>query len=503
MYVSAVPPIKMKESTVITAALIAAAIIAVCGLVLKKYLPQLTKSAGGITWNEYIAGVILGSLVLVPSVFAIGRAWSVSDAASYQEFYNGVETSATIEPTNCEPGRSGNDASAGRSNCRHQRNSGISYTYLEPYIVTDTTCDSQGSCTTTSRTEYRPATAYIYYPYTTTEYEYIITDSIGGTYAFPGSYVKDEESFDGTPIPESIPRADPQEWVDSRQNLDAGTPRPVTRLFNYDNYILAAQEEMLLPFSEDIDRYLEQDILPDHTDNIVKNPLYGFSSSYADKVRLVGVEVNDEEVWQQTLMSFNAALGTELQGDLHLVLIDSTLVDSPTGYANALKAHWLSDDFGRRAIAKNAIIVVAGVQDDTIVWAQATTGMPFGNEVMLRGIVNFLPDTPLSPSEVIGAPSTVVSVDGEVSTVTLSSEPGVLEQVVLQDFPFQRACMECLDEDGQQIGYKDLIAKVQPQPWQWTVMVIVIVALSSVYWFFASKYELFNWVPGVKPRKHD
>ena len=196
-------------------------------------------------------------------------------------------------------------------------------------------------------------------------------------------------------------------------------------------------------------------------------------------------------------MSFNAALGSELRGDLHLVLIDTSLVNSPTDYLNALKAHWLSDDFGRRAIAKNAIIVVAGVNGDTVEWGMASTGMPFGNEVMLRGIMNFLPDTPLDPAQVIGTPHTVYpETDGDVQ-VTISDTPGVLERVVLKDFPFARACMDCVEEDGE-IGYADLVAEIEPEPWQWAIMIVVIAILSSGWWFLAGNFELFFWLPGFR-----
>jgi len=184
------------------------------------------------------------------------------------------------------------------------------------------------------------------------------------------------------------------------------------------------------------------------------------------------------------------------------VLIDSSLVDSPTDYLNALKAYWLSDDFDRRAIAKNAIIVVAGVDDDMVEWGIASTGMPFGNEVMLRGIQNFLPNTPLDPIQVIGAPRTVVTpgTDDDEVKVTLSESPGVLERVVLHDFPFKRACMDCKEEDGE-IGYADLVVEIEPKPWQWTIMISIIGVLSIVWWIIAGRFELFNWLPFVKKRQ--
>jgi len=485
------------------ALLIAAAVVAASGLAFKFGIDRSRMSSRlGINWHEFIAGLIAAFLVVMPSVFLVGKAWSTAEALVYQEFYNGVETSATVQVEDCFPGHSGGSSSSGHSNCNYEYRTGETYTYTETYTVTVSDgCDSKGNCKSHSETRTRTETGYIYNPYANKEYQYAISDSIGGDYRFPQVFVKDGEGYGGQAIPGDIPRGDPAEWLDAKTHLEEGDPRPVTRMFNYDNYILASHDELLTPFSEDVEQFKEEGILPEHTKNITSDPLYGFSDSYADKVSFVGVTVADESAWQKSLMSFDAALGTELQGDLHLVLIDSSLVSSPTDYLNALKAYWLGDDFGRRAVAKNAIIVVAGVEGDEVQWAQASTGMPFGNEVMLQGIANSLPGTQLDPTQLIGTPRTVVTPatgdEDDTTKVTISESPGVLERVVLEDFPFQRACMDCVD-DGEQIGYKDLVSQIEPQWWQWMIMISIVGILAVVYWLIAAKYELFNWLPWVK-----
>jgi hypothetical protein len=483
-------------------------VVAASGLALKYGVPWIRKETDWhISWHEFIAGLVAAYLVVIPGVFALGNFLAVKDALRYEEFYNGVETAANSWVMECHPGTSGNSEASGHSNCDHEYRTGETYTYT--YYVSVTTCDSDNNCTTTLEARY--ATGYIYNPYATREYTYNILDSLGGEYNFPGGvfgspthFVKDGEGYGGNAIPAEIPRGDPPEWTEAWQRLNEGNPRPVTRLFDYENYILASEDDMLTPYSEDVERYLEEGILPDHTANILTDPLHGFNDSYADKVSFVGVDVPDETVWQDALMSFNAALGSELRGDLHLVMIDTSLVDSPTHYLNALKAHWLGDDFGRRAIAKNAIIVVAGVDGDMVEWGIASTGMPFGNEVMLRGIANFLPNTLLDPTQVIGVPRTVVTsgTDGDEVQVTLSESPGVLERVVLQDFPFKRACMDCTEEDGE-IGYADLVVAIEPKPWQWTIMIIIVAVLSFVWWYVAGRFELFNRLPGFRERESD
>ena len=482
----------------IWALLISATIVAAIGLTAKFVGPLfLDKEYWHIDWREFVAGLLVAYLAVTPLVFTVGDALSTSDALRYEEFYNGVETDATFSHRDCRPGTSGNSSSAGHSNCRYEYNTGQTYTWTEIYYVTVTKSDGNGGTTTSSEMRTRSVTDYIYNPYATKEYSYAIADSLGKGYSFPDVYVKDGEGYQGGELPADLPRGDPKEWLEAKERLAEGNPRPVTALFSYDNYILAANDEMLKPYSEDVEQYLEEGILPDHTADIGTDPLHGFNDLFADKVSFVGVEVSDEKAWQDSLMSFNAALGSKLRGDLHLVLIDTSLVNSPTDYLNALKAYWLSEDFGRRAIAKNAIIVVAGVNGDTVEWGMASTGMPFGNEVMLRGIMNFLPDTPLDPTQVIGTPHTVYpETDGDVR-VTISDTPGVLERVVLKDFPFARACMDCVEEDGE-IGYADLVAEIEPEPWQWAIMIVVIAILSSGWWFLAGNFELFNWLPGFR-----
>lgn len=476
---------------------ITAGVVVLSGFMLKYVIPLVyTKGAWHISWREFVAGTLIACAVVMPVVFTVGKVLVNQDALRYQEFRNGVETSATFTVKDCYPGTSGGSASSGHSNCDYEYKTGETYTYLEPVTYTTTSCDGKGRCTTQTHVRMDPRVGHIYAPYAQREYRFTITDSLGGSYTFPGAYVKDGEGYQGQAIPGDLPRADPQEWADAKAHLDVGNPRPVTRLFDYDNYILASKDELLNTYSDDISRYQEKGILPDHTTDINSDPLYGYNKSSADKVSFVGVNVADQAVWQRSLMNFNGALGAKLQGDLHLVLIDASLVDNQFTYLNALKAYWQSDAFHRRALAKNGIIVVAGVKGDEVTWSMATTGMPFGNEVMLRGIENFLHDVKLDPTVVIGDPHTVVtppSSDEEDATVAVSQSatPGVLERVVLTDFPFKRACMECAEGEG--VGYENLIVDVEPQPWQWTIMIAIVAILSLIWWVLAGFFEFLNW----------
>ena len=59
----------------------------------------------------------------------------------------------------------------------------------------------------------------------------------------------------------------------------------------------------------------------------------------------------------------DAALGSTLQGDLHLVIVDAKKISDPDNYSNALVAYWLSPKFGKDALSKNGIVVVLGTSD--------------------------------------------------------------------------------------------------------------------------------------------
>lgn len=473
-------------SSLIYSVLIVVATVAAAGLLLKFVIPWLFKYADWeISWREFIAGMLVSCVLVTSAVFGIGSALSTADLLQHEQFANGVETEAIVTVEECFPGQPGTNASSGHSNCHYEYQTDQTYEYTEHYLIPITTCTSNGK-TVTCSTIYVPAqrqvTAYIYNPYGAREYNYAITDSLGGQYDFPGPYVKDGESYQDNAMPADIPRGDPAEWVESQQRLNEGDPRAVTRLVNYDNYVLASQDGTYGDYTDEVEEYLKQDILPDHTAKISDDPLHGFNGAIADKVSFVGVgaRANGPSDWQDSLMSFNGALGSKYGGDLHLVFIDASLVDDPTMYLGALKAYWQSDDFGRRAIGANAIIVVAGVQNNVIQWAVASTGMPSGNDTMLQSIQRDLTDVPFTPAAVLGSPKTVVSPDTAAVRVSLSETPGVLEKIILRNAPFEKPCMECYAK-----------AEIQPKWWQWMIMIITVFIISLVLWFVAGRVELF------------
>lgn len=426
------------------------------------------------------AGIIL--VVILPIIWVVGSNLSIAQQLRYQEFYNGIETEALEYVRVCNAGRSGSSASSGRSNCDHVYDCGS-------YSWTETTYNAA-----TETWETTTRWADIYCPYLTHEYEYEIHDSLpDGEYRFPRAYSGPESrAWDPSiGIPNSIPEGPPREWLEARERLDANDPRGVTRLYDYDNFILAAEEDLLLPYSEDIDRYLEAGLLPEHTQDIMSEPLFGFRASDANKMQFVNVSPREPEaLWQEYLQDFNGALGMTLRGDLRIVAINANDVTSPVNYIEALKAYWIGPDFERRAIAKNAIIVVLGIDDNEVVWAEATTGMPFGNDVMLENISGrFNREAPeFSIQEVLGDPTLTIQEE-----LILSESPGILEQIIFEDFPFSRASMSCSDDDdGGCVGFSNLVNRLEPSTGTKIAMFIVAMLASGVLWLIAANVEFFD-----------
>ncbi|MBP9738352.1 hypothetical protein KBD20_01550, partial [Candidatus Saccharibacteria bacterium] len=442
-------------------------------------------------------------IIIAPTIFWVGGKMSIAEQLTYKEFYNGVETAALEHVTTCSEGYDGDSEASGRSNCTYVYVCG-SYTYettesRQVYAGSDSKGNPQ------YRTEYyqQSHSADIECPYLTKEYQYEILDSLpGGSHDLPGVYGASQPvAWGERGIPRDIPLGPPAEWTASKQRLDAGDPRPVTRMFEYDNYILAAQEDMLLPYSEDIEAYREDGILPDHTQNILEDPTYGPLDSLANKLSFVGVEPPvGEEKWQESLNGLNAALGMSLRGDVHMVIIDAKLVTSKVKYVNALKAHWLGERFGRKAIAKNSVIIVVGVTGNKVQWAEASTGMPYGNEVMLEAISTRFQGTevPFTPEKVIGNPRMQMKGVGDNAEpkLTLAETPGVIEGVILRDFPFLRASMECEDKDDGEscLGFSHLVSKLQPSTGAKLTMGSIVFLISLVLWGLAYYFEWFGWL---------
>lgn len=416
-----------------------------------------------ITNVEFIVAAALIVLVVTPLTLRIGFNVAKGNAIKYEEFWNGWEEKAIQEERRCS------------------RDSGCHYTYdCDPYTVPVTYTYPCGENTCTG---VRLETHYHDCPYANREWSFRI-DTTLGSYDI-ATTVPDELGFRGKRVPANIPRGVPAFWQACKDRLDANDPGPVTVRKEYDNYILASDQTILRQYSDQIASLKQQRLLPPVT-NKLRGPYW------ADKLQFVGMAAPPGD-WQLALGRLNAALGSEHQGDLHMVVLDTAgfaRLLKPDAYITALKAHWTSRAFGRKAISKNSIIVAIGAAEGKVVWARANTGMPVGNEAMSVAIKERLVGVPLEPDTLIGH----VRREGETSKV----EGGVLAHIVLNEPGFKRVSMTAEDKNDLGTGFKYLYATIQPSGWAKFAMMLIALLLSMIAWavclaYTSGRYDRRQW----------
>ncbi|MDX1535812.1 MAG: hypothetical protein R3346_03570 [Candidatus Spechtbacterales bacterium] len=446
-------------------------LVLLAGLIIKFTL-DYNNSVMEITWSEFLIGACVTLFLIAPVTTWVGFSVAKSNALSFNEYWNGFELSTDWERTTCT--RDGP--------CRREYD-------CDPYIHVHTSTDSEGNVTTSNHTHYHSC------PYTTEEWTFTIDTTLGeyvpGNHWLPTN--PDSHRWRASkPVPAGIPSGIPELWAEANQRVEIGEPGPVTRRMPYDNYILASDKSILKEFSSKINEYIEEGLLPDVAHNV-------HTSYYADKVSFVGVSPDNEEEWQTSLMYLNAALGTTLQGDLHLVVVrDAKINGEPDDYIRALKAYWSNPEvFGDDAISKNSIIVAVGTEDGkTVSWARATTGMPIGNEHMALAVKNQLPGTPLTPEDVIGNVDsefyTETNDDGtsEIDARGVIHGEGELERILWgmdnPDTRFKRVSMSGTDEDDVGGGFLYLDAEIQPSTGQRILILVIGFILSMSAWIFGA-----------------
>jgi hypothetical protein len=330
-------------------------------------------------------------------------------------------------------------------------------------------------------------------PYAKQEFSYTILDSLGTTHSIGDRYFakNPQEWRRGSGIPSQVPRGEPAKWVHARKALAAGNSDPVVVPDEYKNYVLADESTLLRASSDDISLLSKQKLLPDHTQNL-RDPIHDYY--VADKMSFVGFKPINEAAWQSSLMHFNAALGMEKQGDMHIVAIKASAIPasvSPEDYLNALKAYWLNN-LGKYAIAKNGIALVLAVDDSgsTIEWSKAATGMPVGNGPMLQALSTQLSGTPFTPANVLGSTTAQVTTKQGKPAVTYTVGKGKAAQIIMHTFPFKRACMMCKDkgEDSSQ-SFVDLASSIPISTGGVVGAIVVSSILGFILW-----YKVFGFV---------
>lgn len=465
---------------------LAVLVAAGAGLAVKYFLDR-SGSMQEITWKEFVISLLVIALVVTPIVLKVGWDAAKENQLTFHENWNGWELEAIQQEIFCYKD----------GPCWHDYS-------CEPYqqIHYYETCDDDG-CTT----HYYYTTEYHSCPYTEVETTYVVKTTLGDytiaqhqlpsnpeahrwtdTYDYDSripSYVLDQAGVGIPPF-----------WAAAQERIAIGEPGPVTARMDYENYILASGHTILRQYSGAIERYLADGLLPD-----VQSTVYDWY--LAEKVYFVGYTPADQEAWQCALGYLNGALGTELQGDLHLVIADADLIQDPDEYILALKAHWQNPEvFGRDALSKNAVVVVVGTEDgQNVAWMRATTGMPIGNESLIVA-VRAVKDIPLVPETLVGdVTGDFYQKSKDDGTTKLAVRglhgEGVLERLLWgmddESTRYTRVSMTSNDLEDVGLGFTYLYNEIEPTTSQKAWILFFTFLGSAGIWYAAAEIGERTW----------
>ncbi len=432
-------------------------VVAVIGFFIKWFL-DFKEHKLALDNKEFAYATIFLLLVAVPLTAWVGTKVAITNQLTFHENWGGYEQRADMTVTTCY--RDGS--------CRWSYK-GDPYQHV--WYTDDKTCTGSGSKQTCTTTHTRhEETLYHDIPYCAEEWTFTVGTSLG-------SYTIADRNCPTNPdshryrawvsVPDDVESGVPEFWTRAKARLDAGQPGPVTARHDYTNYILASQSTILHRFSGDMESYVKAGQLPALSDN----PIHDFY--YADRVFFEGVQPSGN--WQAAINRFDAAFGSQLQGDLYLVLVNADSIKDPDNYAGALLAYWQSPKFGKNALSKNGLVVILGVKDNSVAWARASTGMPEGNETLLVDLQQGLKGAKVDPQSILGDPAV------NASTGAWTHTQGAVEKIVWGQDKFQRVHMGG-GKDDKSAGYAYLVRELQPTFWQQVAILFVIGFLSVLVW---------------------
>lgn len=432
-----------------------------------------------ISLPEFVVGVIIIGVAAFLATVVVGPSLARESAIEgYHEFWNGSVTKPVVLTDECH--RDGS--------CQH--------TY---------TCDHEEIWHTTYNSKGEPSGGYyedVYHqcPYATRELSYALETNIDKTFTIASGYFEahPQEWRSGGGIPGDVPREPPERWATAKADLEKGLSDPVTKVNEYENFILASDSELYEEYEGGIERYQKAGLLPKHTAHLDESNMLFDYDMQAQKVQAVGgLKLSNLGEWQNRLMRLNAALGVDLQGDMHIVLVPADKVSDPDEYITALKAYWTS--LGKWSISKNGIILAIGVSPNgkTVEWSRAQTGMPEGNEEMLTALELRLREQPFDPNVLLGDVSTSIREKGDETEVVYDKNSGgAIGNIVFNEFPFARACMKCESEGDKGGGYVALRNQVPITTGAEVEMITVVVFITLILGALMYFYDPFGLLFG-------
>jgi len=438
----------------------------VIGYGLKVYLDRTNNPEYEITNKEFAITAFAVLLVVLPGTAWVGKQVAINNQVTFQENRSGWETGVQWERITCT--RDGA--------CKHCYDCDP---YQVPYDCGYDDDKGKHHDKTCYKTEYHQC------PYTDEEWTFVVNTSVGDFTIAENNLPTDPDDHRWRTwhsVPSYLPSGVPDFWTAVRNRVAQGTPGPATARASYPNYILASENSIIKRFSADTDQYLKVGLMPDIVTDKNIQGLYELNRVY-----MVGV--NPPGNWSEAINRFNAHFGSALQGDLHLVIVDSNKVTNPDSYVGALLAYWQGPKFDKDALSKNGVVIVLGTKDGkTVDWARAATGMPSGNEDLLVQLQYDLKGAPLDPATLLGSPTAKVvskNASGDDISLTLDSKAdanptsGLLERILWGDHAFKRVHMN--GNDGKS-GYQYLLTELEPTFWQQVGILFVMLLLSGGGW---------------------
>lgn len=450
-------------------------ITAITGLI-AKFIVDRKSVLYEITWIEYTIVMVVIAFLAAP--LSVWSGWELAkrNKLTFNEFWGGWEQSAITEEIDC------------------YRDGPCYWEYdCDPYIVmVECNCHYVSSGSGSSQTSTRvcdqcPETRYHDCPYVDQEINYTVNTSVG-------EFTIDSNRFPENPqqhrwrenesIPDSVVnRAGtgiPKFWEEVKKRIQENSPGPVTIRKPYINYIYASEQTILKEFSAEIEDFRKKGLLPNF-----QNSIYNFY--FSDKVYFIGLNSVNKQKWLESLNYFNAALGSTLKGDLHLVITDNQeIAGNPDNYTLALKAYWQNTTLHNKdSLSKNAIVVVCVITDNKITWARSFTGMPMGNEMMMTKIDSLLRGVELKPEIIIG------NMKGKFNLAKIKKEEknGILEDIIfgLSDSStrFKRISMSAEDANDAGSGFTYLSSQIEPSSLQKMLIYISTFFFCSLGWVAA------------------
>ncbi len=443
-----------------------------------KAILDVTNSDYEVTWNEYIVVTIVVGLVLSFGGVQIGWAQARNSQKSFNEIWGGWENGAWPVDFGCTKD----------GPCIHEYP-------CDHYITYTTECngyDKDGKCTGTHQ---EPHDNWHACPVYTKETSYLMSTNLDQEFEFGNHCV------DLNPVRWGIGSSDyeagqtavnacvgiPPAWeaVNYRVNV-IHQPGPAFKKNTYENLVIAADEEMFKKYDGYVQEFLAAGILP-----MVVSPEAIHDYYLTEPIYAVGWAPQNPAQWQEYIRYLDGAVGEELHGTTHVVIIQSPIADrNPQRYITTLKAYWQDPKFcGDNCFPKNGILIVVGTTDgSTVAWARAETGMPVGNRDLINHAEIDLVGVALTPDALIGRiiPEPYVRDDGKNKVRALHPNPGAIETLVwglkFPETKFVRISMKAKDADDVGTGFNWLEEMIRPTKTQqrWIVFWCSLLSLIPI-----------------------